>query len=186
MRMKRLFCVLLTLVLLLPLTALAERGQSVMVMPWDDEMRPLVTNEAKYDTQYCKVGVKVVQRNADGTTSEKVIFPVAFSFKYKVYVYKTDGTYSSVRPAGGIWPTVTLIKNTDYDLGLSVEKITNPDIISSNTTATTWSITLKGGLYNVTYNEVIYLDEDGNQIGEIRYTEECCFNYTISGGEASE
>lgn len=186
MHIKRLFCVLLTLVLLLPLTALAERGQSVMAVPWYDEVKPLGSRETKDGTQSCKVGVKVVRRNADGTTTEEVIFPVAFSFYYIVYVYKRDGTYSTVEPAGGKWPTVTLIKNTDYDLGLSVEKITNPDIISSNVTPTTWSITLKGGLYNVTYNEVIYLDENGNQIGEIRYTEECCFNYTISGGEASE
>lgn len=184
--MKRLFCVLLTLVLLLPLTALAERGQSVMAVPWYDEVKPLGSSEAKFDTQYCTVGVKVVQRNADGTTTEKVIFPVAFSFRHKVFVYKRDEKYSTVEPAGGDWPKVTLIKNTDYDLGLSVEKITNPDIISSNVTPTTWSITLKGGLYNVTYNEVIYLDEEGNQIGEICYTEERCFNYTISGGEASE
>lgn len=179
--MKRLFCVLLTLALLLPLTALAEKGQSVMAVPWYDETRPLVTNEAEYGTQYCKVGVKVVQQNADGTTSETVVFPIAFSLEYKVMVRKRGGLCSLVEPIRDEWPKITLLSNTDYDLGLSVEITKKPDLIWTSITPTTWSITLKGGLYNVTYNEVIYLDEDGNQTGAISYTEERCFNYTMSG-----
>lgn len=184
--MKRLFCVLLTLVLLLPLTALAERGTSVMAVPWDDEMRPLGSSEEKFGTQYCTVWVKVVQKNADGTTTERVISPIAFSLKYKVLVQKRSGLYSGVELMRESWPKVTLINNAVYDLGVSVKNVKYPDNVVSHCTDTIWSITIAGGLLEVTYNEVIYLDENGSQIDETSYTEKRCHYFAISGGEASE
>lgn len=184
--MKRLFCVLLTLVLLLPLTALAERGKSVMAVPWYDEVKPLGSSKEKFGTQYCTVWVKVVQENADGTTTERVISPIAFSLTYKVLVQKRSGLYSGVELMRGDWPSVTLINNTVYDLDVSVKNVKYPDDVVSHCKDTTWSIEIAGGLLEVTYNEVIYLDKNGSQIDETSYTEKRCHYFTMSGGEASE
>lgn len=112
-------------------------------------------------TQNCVVHVKIVHTNPDGTTNESVISPVVFTVTYKFQIYKRSGVLSGGEMLRGEWPLVALTGYSTYDLGVSVAKVSTPENASVSVSGNSYTCSVSGGLLQVTYYPVIYIDANG-------------------------
>lgn len=135
----------------------------------------------RWGTQSCVVHIRVVTAQPDGSTVESVISPVAYNIRYKIAIHKSGGLYSAVQFVHADSPVLAKTSNSIYDLGLSLQKISQPDNISTSVPGDTWSITISGGSYQVTYNSTIYINANGQQTGAVPTTQTRAYYYTMSG-----
>lgn len=146
-----------------------------------DVLSPYALDGYKWGTQSCVVHVKIITTQQDGSIVESVISPVAYQIKYKIAIHKSGGLYSAVQFVHADSPVLVKGNYSLYNLGLSLQKGTQPNNISTHVPGDTWSITISGGSYQVTYNSVIYINASGQQTGAVSTTQTRSYYYTMSG-----
>lgn len=183
--MKKWTFVFLVLALLTIVVAPAEIPFTEISAPVYFDENTIITPQAldRYvpDYQYCVVYVKVVTTQQDGSVVETVISPAAFKIFYKVAVHKSDGIYSAVQFVHKDAPRLSTNGYDLYDLDISLEHISQPTNLTTSVTDTSWSITIAGGSMRVTYNSIIYINANGEQVGAEQTTQTRAYYHTMSG-----
>lgn len=145
-----------------------------------EELLPLGTSTTVTHVQNCYIHVNVISDQADGEPISTVYSPVGFTITYKFLVLKRNGMYSGGEMLRNTWPEVKAVNNSLYDLDISVYRIAEPPDVTVSITDDSYTFIVSGGLIEVTYNSVVYVNTQGKQYDADSTTQQRAFylNYT--------
>ena len=107
---------------------------------------------------------KMFWNSSHSRYTETFVYPNAARITYRYDLYVSNGQYTGGRVIiSNNYPSVTALNaNTEYNV--SVSKVSNPTYMNVTGSGNSWSVTVSGGQYNITYNSEIQYDYQGNVI----------------------
>lgn len=159
--MKRcLILIILSCILLYPISALAEHPQECMLLDSGIDY----ATYPEYPEQYCYLPVTILIDTADGDTIPSPVSMHVATITYKYDVFVDSGVYTGIRIGGDPYPKVAAVKPASFPITPVVTKVSNPPRKDFNLSDYSYSITIAGGLITIEYVNVLHYDVNMNLI----------------------
>lgn len=149
----------------------------------DGPIQPMESTTTYTYIQNCVVHFQVMDAETEEILS--VESPAVFTITYKVKVTKRLGMYTGGDMLVGRWPKLDLTNYSEYDLDVSVQRISYP-VLSFQGGETSFSGTISGGLLTVTYNSLIKVHDDGTVTAHNPITQQRAFYLEFSGPNSNQ
>lgn len=140
-----------------------------------------ITSKPQYGYRTVKVPVTIYTETTNGTVTSTVTPSIIrVTFKYYVSTDSSGAYVGGYGVNGGDYPKLAKL-STNFPLDVSCTKLTAPVVNIVEGHSTYYTVSIRGGSFSITYNNVLRYDSNGNLVSKSSTTETRAYSYSYTG-----